>query len=129
MTENVKKRQNSERKRRSSLKRIKTGRIFPEGDMMEKSKKLHFHVRLAGWLGVLPSALTLYIYQNISEPIYLFLCIVTVALSLYMILTGGSPSWENRGKLWLFIVILILFSGLLPAIPLMIALKYAPKNS
>lgn len=96
---------------------------------MENLKKLHFQIKLAGWLGVLPSALTLYLYQNTHATVYLILVIVCVLLSLYMILTGNYDSWNSRGKILGFIILTFLFAGLLPAIPLMFALRYVTNNN
>lgn len=96
---------------------------------MNTNKKLLLQIRISGWMGVLPAAVTLLMFQDSGAYFYLALTIITTIISIYVLTTAQRDDWKQRGKVWKFIILDLFFSGILPAIPLMIALRYTEKNS
>ncbi|APT18541.1 hypothetical protein FC62_GL001220 [Amylolactobacillus amylotrophicus DSM 20534] len=96
--------------------------------MSEQSEKIRRFILTAGFLGVLPTAVQFQLYRQTGLIFYLILSLISLVLALLFLLQSRDTSWQNRSKVVRYIVLAIFFMGIVPAIPLLLTLKYTTKE-
>lgn len=101
--------------------------------MISYQQRLHFWLRLAGWLCLLPASAYLYLFESMRgtmlAPFFIGELIIIVIFGVYLLTTAKLERWEKPRNVMGLLIFAFIFVSLIEIIPLGFAYANSKKIS